>query len=72
MKSMSPFCLHRHAGKRSKKLSYGNKGVKMEARVGIEPAYTELQDELSEPLFLFNSRHLKNLPHIQFTLIRAL
>ncbi len=34
----------------------------MEARVGIEPAYTELQDELSEPIFLFKYMHLKNLP----------
>ena len=37
-------------------------GKKMEARVGIEPAYTELQDELSVPIFSFKYMHLKHLP----------
>jgi len=44
----------------------------MEARVGIEPAYTELQDELFEPTFFINYRHLKSFPHKQVALIRAL
>jgi hypothetical protein len=34
----------------------------MEARVGIEPAYTELQDELPESLFFFKYMYLNNLP----------
>ena len=44
----------------------------MEARVGIEPAYTELQDELFESIFFIKYRCLKNLPHKQLALIRAL
>ncbi|HBC36533.1 MAG TPA: hypothetical protein DC045_19940 [Marinobacter adhaerens] len=44
----------------------------MEARVGIEPAYTELQDELFESIFFINYRYLKNFPHKQLALIRAL
>lgn len=44
----------------------------MEARVGIEPALTELQDELFESIFVFNYRYLKNFPHKELALIRAL
>jgi len=34
---------------------------KMEARVGIEPAYTELQDEPPENYFFFKYRMLRDI-----------
>jgi len=33
----------------------------MEARVGIEPAYTELQDELSDNFLLFKYKRLLDI-----------
>jgi|25BtaG_2_1085352.scaffolds.fasta_scaffold01030_7 hypothetical protein len=40
----------------------------MEARVGIEPAYTELQDELSESIFRNKYRSLPTPSHELCTL----